>query len=149
MPADFSHVEIWRSPQKKNTFQYKGIFIPRSVACSATEKDMIENRHPAAKFIVKLYKGDCLVIIDPTTDRHELCIVTSFSPQDNRLNLQPISASHNIQTWMMLTNTRLTSAFWPRDCKAQYYKSINVLFTDFKVEIARISVDGRLSIRSL
>ena len=46
------------------------------------------------------------------------------------------------------TNIHLTSAFWPNDAKAQYFKSINVLFNEYEIKQIKITIDGKQIYRS-
>ncbi|WP_461252113.1 hypothetical protein, partial [Treponema sp. R8-4-B8] len=51
-------------------------------------------------------------------------------------------ASDTIASWKKDTNINLCSIFWPSNIDGQYYKSINVLFSEYKIKLVKITVDG-------
>jgi CRISPR-associated endonuclease Csn1 len=140
MPADFYRVDIWRVPLKKGKYKYQGVFISRPEA----EKSVSEGKpHPSAKFIMSLYKGDVIELSNGIIK--ELCLVKAFSTTQNKIDIRPIYAGGSISDWFKNTKEKLTSPFFPRDNKMeQNYKSINVLFSEYRVRLANITVDGRI-----
>jgi hypothetical protein len=101
--------------------------------------------HPAAKLVMSLCKNDIIELSNGTM--RELCRVASFSTTNNKIDIRPIYASDTIAAWKKDTNIHLTSSFWPHDCEGQFYKSINMLFSEYQIKRVNITVDGRLFYR--
>jgi len=148
MPGDFYRVDIWRVPLKKKP-RYEGVFISRPEAALQAlhggEAVLLRKPHPAAKLVLQLCKNDTIELAGKGS--RELCRIAGFSTTNNKIDIQPLYASNTIAAWMKDTHTSLTSTFWPYDGKKQYYKSINLLFTEYDIRLVKISVDGRLFYR--
>jgi hypothetical protein len=78
----------------------------------------------------------------------ELCRVAGYSTTNNGIDLRPVYASNTIAAWFRDTNIKLTSSFWPHDAEGNNFKSINMIFNKYQVELINITVDGRLFYRS-
>jgi CRISPR-associated endonuclease Csn1 len=150
LPEDFFRVDIWRIPLPKEKFKYEGVFVSRPNAMRKmaydNDEDSLKKPHPAAKLIMSLCKSDVVELNIGT--KQELCRIAGFSATNNKIDIRPLYASDSIAAWMENTNTNLTSLFWPRDCKKQNFKSINQLFTKYRIKMVNITVDGRLIYRS-
>jgi hypothetical protein len=148
MPGDFYRVDVWRIPQQKGKFKYEGVFLSRPEAMKEKLGDNNVNkiyRHPAAKFIMSLCKGDVIELSGKSGK--ELCRISGFSTTQNKIDIRPIYASNTIAEWIKETHIKLTSSFWPADCEGQYFKSINMVFTEYQIKLINITVDGRLFYR--
>jgi CRISPR-associated endonuclease Csn1 len=154
MPGDYYKVDIWKIPCSNGKNKYEGRFIPRHEAKNRSpyENKVEENEwslqkpHPAAKLIMNLCKNDIIVLSNKT--KQELCRVAGYSASDDRIDIQPLYASDSIFAWKKDTNINLCSDFWPSNNKGHYYKTINVLFNEYKIKLVKITVDGRLIYRS-
>jgi CRISPR-associated endonuclease Csn1 len=145
MPNDFFRADVWEIPgPKKKTFE--ATFISRTEAYTAERTpDFIRRKpHPAAKFVMSLYKNDIIEISEQNGLRPELCIIAGYSTTRNNVDIQPIYSTNTIQGWKENTNQKVTSAFWPIQCKGQFFKSINTLFSEYTIQKVKVSVDGRL-----
>lgn len=146
LPYDFYRVDIWILPDKKK--EYKGVFISRAEYYRQDKlapREPIEKPHPAAKFVMTLYKNDIVEI--SSANVKELCRIAGYSTTVNAIDIRPIAATDSIADWLRDTNSELTSLFWPRDCTGQNFKSINMLFNTYAVRLVNVSVDGRLNAR--
>ena len=146
MPGDFYRVDIWRIPLGKEKYKYEGVFVSRPEAIRNDDAKPLRKPHPAAKLIIQLCKNDIIELSNDTI--REFCRIAGFSTTNNSIDIRPLYASNTIADWMKDTNTNLTSAFWPSDCKGQNFKSINMLFTTYKIKFVKITVDGRVIYRS-
>jgi len=150
MPGDYYRVDIWRIPQPKGKYKYDGVFVSRPEAMRqqlhGDDAVSLQKPHPAAKFIISLCKNDIIVLSNET--EQELCRIAGFSTTQNKIDIRPLYASDTIAVWKKDTNINFCSAFWPSNIEGQYYKSINVLFGEYKIKLVKITVDGRQIYRS-
>jgi hypothetical protein len=145
MPFDYYRVDVWEIPEKGGNKEYKEVFVSRAQAYRNEKPD---KPHPAATFIMSLYKGDVIGLKRKDDNNFlEYCCVAGYSTTQNKIDIQPIYASDTIKAWKETTNTKYCSNFWPDDCNGQNYKSINVLFSNYVVFPVKISVDGRIFFR--
>ena len=149
MPGDYYKVDIWRIPQQKGKCKYEGVFISRP---EAVKQSMIDNSavslrkpHPAAKLVMSLCKDDIIVLIK--NEEREFCRIAGFSATRNNIDIRPLYASDTIAAWKKDTHINLCSAFWPSDIERQFFKSINALFNEYEIKLAKITVDGRIIYR--
>jgi CRISPR-associated endonuclease Csn1 len=143
MTGDFYRVDVWKIPQQKGKIKYEGVFISRPEAMRQLYNDTAIRRpdHPAAKRVMRLCKND---IIELSNEKQkELCRIAGFSATRNTIDIRPIYASDTIAAWIKNTRIQLTSSFWPGDCESHNFKSINVLFSGYRVKLVNITVDGR------
>jgi CRISPR-associated endonuclease Csn1 len=143
MPGDYYRVDIWRVPLSKEKYKYEGVFISRP---EAVKQQLHRHEHHAAKLVMRLCKNDIVLISNDTVQ--EFCRIAGFSTTQNKIDIRPIYASDSIADWKKNTNDNLTTTFWPLDVEGQYFKSINVLFTEFRINLIKIAVDGRVIYRS-
>jgi CRISPR-associated endonuclease Csn1 len=148
MPLDYYRVDIWEIPQRKKSrkdkpSEYHGVFISRAMAYLDEKPD---KPHPAARFIMSLYKGDIVQLEarDPNISFREFACIAGYSATQNKVDIQPLSAAGSIAEWAKNTNKQFVSRFWPEECKGQNFKSINSLFSEFIVKPVKITVDGRI-----
>jgi len=145
MPGDYYRVDIWRIPQQKGKYKYEGVFVsrPEAMRQQLYGKDFVSLRkpHPAAKLIMRLCKNDIIALSNET--ERELCRIAGFSTTRNNIDIRPLYASDTIAAWKKETNINLSAAFWPSDVDGQYFKSINMLFNEYKIKLVKITVDGR------
>jgi hypothetical protein len=150
MPGDYYRVDIWRLPQPKEKYKYEGVFVSRPEAMRqqlhGDDEISLRKPHPAAKLIMSLCKNDIIALSNET--ENELCRVAGFATTRNKIDIRPLYASDTIAIWKKDTNINLCSDFWPSDIDGQYFKSINVLFNEYKIKLVKITVDGRLIYRS-
>jgi len=150
MPGDYYRVDIWRIPQSKGKCKYEGVFVSRPEAMrqqlNGDDAVSLQKPHPAAKFIMSLCKNDIIALSNEM--EQELCRIAGFSTTQNKVDIRPLYASDTIAAWKKDTNINLCSAFWPSDIEGNYFKSINVLFNEYKINLVKITVDGRLIYRS-
>lgn len=145
MPGDYYQVDIWRIPQQKGKYKYDGVFISRPLAMQqkiyGNDSACLKRPHPAAKLVMSLCKNDIIVLSNEM--ERELCRIAGFSTTRNNIDIRPLYASDTIAGWKKDTNIDLTSAFWPSDIEGNYFKSINVLFNEYKIKLVKITVDGQ------
>jgi CRISPR-associated endonuclease Csn1 len=150
MPGDFYRVDVWKVPLKQEKLKYEGVFVSRPKAAEPVlygdDDDHLRKPHPAAKLVMSIYKNDIIELSQG--QERELCRVAGYATTQNSIDIRPIYASETIAAWFKDTNTSLTSSFWPRDCKSQNFRSINMLFNEYLVKLVKITVDGRLFYRS-
>jgi len=150
MPGDYYQVDIWRIPQPKGKYKYEGVFVSRPEAMRqqlhGDDAVSLQKPHPAAKLIMSLCKNDIVALSNET--EQELCKIAGFSTTNNSIDIRPIYASDTIAAWKKNTNINLCSIFWPSNIEGQYFKSINVLFNEYKIKLVKITVDGRTIYRS-
>jgi CRISPR-associated endonuclease Csn1 len=150
MPGDYYRVDIWRIPQPKGKFKFDGVFVSRPEAMRqqlhGIDAGSLQKPHPAAKLIMSLCKNDIIALSDEKEE--ELCRIAGFATTRNKIDIRPLYAGNTIASWKKDTNINLCSAFWPSDIEGQYFKSINVLFSEYKIKLVKITVDGRLIYRS-
>jgi CRISPR-associated endonuclease Csn1 len=150
MPSDYYRVDVWRIPLSKGKYKYEGVFIsrPEAMKQQLLNNDMVflKKPHPAAKFIISLCKNDVVLLSNKIVQ--EFCRIASFSTTQNKIDIRPIYASDSIAIWKTHTHDNLTAVFWPLEIEGQYFKSINVLFSEFDIKLVKITVDGRVIYRS-
>jgi CRISPR-associated endonuclease Csn1 len=144
MPGDFYRVDVWKVPVAKDKYKFEGVFISRpEVMMKKLQK---RHEHPTAKLVMRLCKNDVILLSSGKTQ--EFCRVAGFATTRNKIDIRPLYASDSIAEWKKNTNIRLTSDYWPSDIEGQYFKSINVIFTEFEVKLIKITVDGRVIVRN-
>ena len=150
MPGDYYKVDIWRIPQPKGKYKYEGVFVSRPEAMRqqlhGDNEVYLKKPHPAAKLIMSLCKNDIITLSNET--EQELCRIAGFATTRNKIDIRPLYASDTIAIWKKDTNINLCSDFWPSDIDGQNFKSINVLFNEYKIKLVKITVDGRIIYRS-
>jgi CRISPR-associated endonuclease Csn1 len=146
MPADYYRVDIWEIPQKNRGPKYEGQFISRAEACLNTSS---VKPHPAAKFVMSLYKGDVIILLGKEDNKSfkEYARIAGYATTQNKLDIQPLFAAGTIHDWLTNTNKNLVSLFWPDNNNIQNFNSINVIFSKYNVKKVTITVDGRCFIR--
>jgi len=150
LPEDFYCVDIWKAPIAKGKYKFEGVFISRLEAMwkhlPEKRKEQDLRRHPAAKFVVRLFKND--IILLSNDKEREFCRVAGFSTTQNKVDIYPLYASNSIAAWKKNTNNHLASNFWSSGIEGHNFKSINVLFSEFEVKLVKITVDGRVIFRN-
>jgi len=151
MPGDYYEVDVWQVPQTKGKYKYEGIFISRPEAMQqqllGDDKVLIKRHdHPAAKLIMRLCKND--IILLQNDNEQEFCRIAGFSTTQNKIDIRPIYASDTIASWKINTNINFSSDFWLSNIEGHNFKSINVLFNEYKIKLVKITVDGKLIYRS-
>jgi CRISPR-associated endonuclease Csn1 len=150
MTEDFYRVDVWKVPIQQGKFKYEGVFVPRPKAADQNlygdEDDQLQKPHPAAKMVMRLHKNDVIELSNDNT--REFCRIAGYATTRNNLDIRPIYASDTIAAWFKDTNVDLTSPFWPHDAGVQYFKSVNVLFSEYRVKLVKITIDGRVFYRS-
>jgi len=150
MPGDYYRVDIWRVPQPKGKYKYEGVFVSRPEAMRqqlyGDDAVSLQKPHPAAKFIMSLCKNDIIALSNEI--EREFCRIAGFATTRNKIDIRPLYASDTIAAWKKDTNNNLCSAFWPSDIEGQYFKSINILFSEYKINLVKITVDGMTMYRS-
>ncbi|MDR0314025.1 MAG: type II CRISPR RNA-guided endonuclease Cas9 [Treponema sp.] len=145
MVEDYYCVDIWRIPDKKGNYKYEGVFISRPEAMwqqlHGDDTASLQKPHPAAKLIMSLCKNDVVKLSNENVQ--EFCRIAGFSTTQNKIDIRPIYASDSIAAWKKDTHINLTSGFWPSDIEGHYFKSINVLFSEYEIKQVKITVDGR------
>lgn len=145
LPADFYRVDVWAVAEAKRKIRYEGVFISRAEYYSGIAEHSskhIRKPHPAAKWIMTLYKDDVIEVLN--SGNKQLCKIAGYSTTQNKIDIRPIAATDSISGWMTGTMLDLTSPFWPRNCEGHYYKSINAIFSEYEVRKVTISIDGRV-----
>ena len=146
MPYDCYRVDIWRIPnnKKKADFSYKGSFVSRveAIESTASNRPLVKKRHPAAKMIMSLYKGDVIEL--SKSNFRVLCRVASYSTTNNKIDIQPLECAEDIALWCKNTKNDLVNPYWLDASKGQNQKSINSLFKTFKVRRVHVSPDGQM-----
>jgi CRISPR-associated endonuclease Csn1 len=150
MPGDYYRVDVWKIPQAKGKYKFEGVFISRPEAMrqklQGEDTASLQKPHPAAKLIVSLCKNDVVKLTNET--EQEFCRIAGFSTTQNKVDIRPLYASDTIAAWKKNTNINLASTFWPTDVEGHYFKSINVLFSEYEIKLVKITVDGRTIYRS-
>lgn len=125
MPADYYRVDIWEIPQKNKAPRYEGVYISRAMAYLNSNPP---KPHPAARFIMSLYKGDVILISGKNKNSNfkEYAQMMGYSTTKNLIDIQPLYSSGSIKEWVQNTHKNLVSNFWPKDCETHNFKSINV-----------------------
>jgi hypothetical protein len=113
----------------------------------AYTKETPAKPHPSAKFVMSLFKGDVIQIKKTdSSDFKEFAKIAGYSTTQNKIDIQSIYSAGNLSEWLSSTNSHLVSTFWP-DTSGQNHKSINSLFSEYEIKLAKITVDGRCFIR--
>jgi hypothetical protein len=105
--------------------------------------------HPAAKFLMRLYKNDIIRIQNVYGSTYAR--VSTFSATQNKLDLQPIYASSDIKSWLQSTRKEFCGSFWRPIETTQNFVSINALFRTpgNNISHVNITIDGKLSCRKI
>ncbi len=147
-PADVLFCEIWRTPGKGDRKPtYKGIYWTRFEAIRG-EKLEKEERHPAAKRLMRLYKADILRL--SWDDKVTYLRVAGFATKQQKIDLRPLHCGDDkAKTWMEQTPSNVVLP-WPlavaiRD--GQIHISINSIFQGFDAKLIHITPDGRINDR--
>lgn len=104
----YAFVDIWRVPKgkkgawKKDAFSYEGRFVSyREAARPGIGDDKESYRpHPAAKFVMRLFKDDCVAISRGGT-RH-IMKVQGFSTTNNKLDIVDARAANPAQSYVSI-----------------------------------------------
>ncbi|MCX7775146.1 MAG: type II CRISPR RNA-guided endonuclease Cas9 [Spirochaetaceae bacterium] len=147
--GDILFVDIWRIPQKGGKeYSFKGVYVCRADVHTQKGEFHTERPHPAAKFMMRLFKNDILALEFP--DRTVLARIAGFSTTNDRIDLRPLHASGDIKTWIEQTNSRYRDPFWKPINSLQNFISLDVLVKknkDMQIKHVHISIDGRLICR--
>jgi hypothetical protein len=146
--GDMLFVDIWRIPEKKGGYAFKGIYVSRAQAHAKGGIIQTERPHPAARCIMRLFKNDILALQFP--DRTVYCRVAGFSSTNDRIDLRPIHATSDIRTWIEQTNERFRDPFWRPINAVQNHVSLNSIVKnnkDLLLKHVNITIDGRLLCR--
>lgn len=125
-PDSYVCCDIWRLPKgrpgnwRPGEYVWEGVFWPYAGTVSGAPSKAAKKPHPAAKFVMRLFKDDMVAFDD--AGRTQVLRVAGFSTTNNKLDLRPQYASNAPQT----------------------YISINVLARQGLRKLA-VSVDGRIS----
>ena len=143
IPNDYLYVVVWGTPPNENEkkWKYSGYFVNRVQANDPGFNVNNFKPHPAAKKMDVLYKNDVIEIIEENDVRH-YGRIAGYAATNNKIDLQSIYSSNNMQDWHDSTNKNLTDSFF-KPIKGQCHISINALWTKYSIRKISISVDGR------
>ncbi len=147
--GDILCVDIWRIPKKsKKGFEFKGIYTSRADA-HANGGIIVKHRpHPAAKWLMRLYKND--IIILGLGGQKIFSRIAGFSTTDNRIDIRPIYAANSVDEWIDQTSGKFKVPFWKKINREHNYYSLNTIFNyckEVEIKHVNISIDGRLLCR--
>lgn len=139
---------IWRIPQKSGKHIYQGQFISYQEAYDHESGKLKEypKPHPAAKKLMTLYKEDIICICPNDGTKPYLARIASYSATDNRLDIRPLNAANSIPDWTKDTNRFLCNDLirWGKVTAVNNYVSINVLFSQNRINLVKVTPDGRI-----
>ena len=145
--GDMLFVDIWRIPEKKGGYTFKGVYVSRAQAHAQGGSIKTERPNPAAKRIMRLYKNDILAL--QFLDRTVFCRVAGLF-SDDRIDLRPIQASCEIKEWRELTNEKYRDRLWDDMNSRQNKKKLNAIINNNKgliIKHVNITIDGKLLCR--
>ncbi len=145
--TDVLCVDIWKIPGKngkKPTFE--GDFKKRADVLASGGCIQKDKPHPAAKWLMRLYKNDVIMIVyDKGT---VFARIAGYDTVHNRLDLQPLYACDTISNWINGTADGFLDPFWKIQKSSHNYIAINSLFSSAKrVRHVNITIDGKLLCR--
>ncbi|MGI5173135.1 type II CRISPR RNA-guided endonuclease Cas9 [Treponema sp. OMZ 840] len=143
-PEDYFCVMIWEIPPKKegekSTFQ--GQYIRRDPEDIDKNKRPIEKKpHPAARKVCLLHKDDYIEFSQ--NGIWKKARIASFSATQNKLDIRPIYAAKDIESWVYATNENLLEKDWGTNA-GQNFISINVLFGTRAARKITVSPTGKV-----
>ena len=106
----YSFVDIWQIPTKKDKktekwlYKYEGNFVATVEARQRLKHNNEDRPHPAAKFVMRLFKQDSIKLVDTQTGEETFCRVAGFSASNNKLDIQPNLKSGSSQQKFMTIN---------------------------------------------
>ncbi len=145
VPADYLYADVWAIPpgKKGGKTRYEGQFVSRWEAVRLAAGRMQESGkpHPAAKRVMRVFKGDLLELSMENSERH-IAIAKGFSTTENKLDVYSIFSSGALEDWLTNTSEPMLDPYWPKK-KGHNFVSINVIFSQFTVKKINLDVDGQ------
>jgi len=142
-------VDIWKIPKKSNKGgEFKGVYTSRADAHAYGGIIRKERPHPAAKWLMRLYKND--IIMFEYKGKKVFSRIAGLPTTANKIDIRPIFAASSIDEWIDQTPEKFRNQFWRILTREQNFISINSLFNSLKgseIKHVNISIDGRLLCR--
>lgn len=91
----YAYCDVWQVPTKKDKatgqwkWKYQGDFVGYDDIKNRTLKPDAGRPRPAAKKLMRLFKNDCVQLIDKNTGETSLKRVAGYKAQRNKLDLRP------------------------------------------------------------
>lgn len=91
--GSYACCDIWRLPKGKagrwraGEFEWRGVFWPYAETIAGPPDKMAKKPHPAAKFVMRLFKNDMVAFTEGGEER--IMRVAGFSTTNNKLDLKP------------------------------------------------------------
>ncbi|PID47312.1 MAG: type II CRISPR RNA-guided endonuclease Cas9 [Proteobacteria bacterium] len=102
----YAYCDIWQTPYKRDkktgkyTYKYEGAFVPYAEVnqYKSTPKRPVDKEgrsHPAAKKLMRLYKNDCIELVDKRSGEVFSKRVAGYSVSNNKIDLRNNLESQN------------------------------------------------------
>ena len=142
-------VDIWQIPVGNKKYKFVGDFKKRADVHSMGGIIEKNRPHPAAKFLMRLYKNDIIRIQNGQI--YTYALVAGLPASNKKLDLRPIYASSDIKSWLQYTRKEFCGSFWRPIETTQNFESINKLFgtQGNNISHVNITIDGKLSCRKI
>jgi CRISPR-associated endonuclease Csn1 len=147
--GDYFCVDIWAIPRKGTAPRYQGVFVSRLEAYKnplvRTKPDPKNKPHPAAKYVVRLHKRDCIAFELKGSTLYGY--VAGFATKKNQIDIQTIWNAGTQSEWIESTNPTMVQPGWPFQKAPQNHMSINTIFETGMARKLEIAEDGGLRFR--